>query len=99
MEYRVKQFNNRGLISLLNRPRTGRPSRISDEIMEKIDQELRQNPHDFGYNQNMRNGILLRQHLSDHYGIDMGVSQCQNIFLILGFRIRRPRPTIAKGDM
>ena len=98
VEYLVKQFNNRGLISLLDRPRTGRPSRISDEIMEKIDQDLRQDPHDFGYKQNVWDGILLRQHLRDHYGIDMGVRQCQNIFHTLGFRLRRPGPVIARGD-
>ena len=98
VEYWVKQFNNRGLISQLDRPRTGIRSRISDEIMEKIDQDLRQNPHDFGYRQNMWDGILLRQHLRDHHGIDMGVRQCQNIFHTLGFRLRRPMPMIARGD-
>ena len=41
LEYWVKQFNNRGLSYLVDRPRTGRPSRISDEMMEKIDQDLR----------------------------------------------------------
>ena len=91
VEHWVKQFNNRGLISLLDKPRTGRPSRISDEILEKID-------HDLGYKQNMWDGILLRQHLFDHHGIDLGVRQCQNIFHILGFRLRRPRPMIARGD-
>ena len=94
----MKQFNNRGLISLLDRPRTGTPSRISDEIMDKIDQGLRQDPHDFGYKQNMWDGILLRHHLRDHHGIDMGVRQCQNIFHILGFRLRRLGPMIARGD-
>lgn len=43
VEYWVKQFNNRGLISPLDRSRTGRPSRISDEIMEKIDHDLLKN--------------------------------------------------------
>ena len=98
VEYWVKQFNNRGLVSLLDRPRTGRPSRISDEIMDKIDQDLRRDLHDFGYKQNMWDGILLRQHLIDHYGIEMGVRHCQNIFHVLGFRLRRPMPMIAKGD-
>ena len=98
VEYWVKQFNNRGLVSLLDRPRTGRPSRISDEIMDKIDQDLRKDPHDFGYKQNMWDGILLMQHLMDHYGIEMGVRHCQNIFHVLGFRLRRPRPMIAQGD-
>ena len=92
VEYWVKQFNNLGLISLLDRPKTGRPSRISDKIMEKINQDLRRNPHYLGYKQNRWYGILMRQHLSDHYGIDMGVRQCQNIFCLLGFRLKNPRP-------
>ena len=98
VEYWVKQFNNRGLVSLLDRPRTGRPSRISDEIMDKIDQDLRKDPHDFGYKQNMWDGILLRQHLMDHYSIEMGVRHCQNLFHVLGFRPWRPRSMIAKGN-
>ena len=98
VEYWVKQFNDRGFVSLVDRPRAGRPSRISDDIMDRIDKDLRKDPHYFGYRQNMWDGILLKQHLRDHYRIDMGVRQCQNIFHMLGFRLRRPRPMIARGD-
>jgi hypothetical protein len=46
----------------------------------------------------MWDGILLKQHLMEHHGIDMGLRQCENILHILGFRLRRPRLMIAGGD-
>jgi transposase len=30
--------------------------------------------------------------------IDLGVRQCQRLFRRLGFRIRKPRPSIAQAD-
>ena len=97
-EYFLKQFNDRGFVSPVDRQRAGRPSRISQDIMDRIDRDPRKDPHYFGYRQKTWDGILLMQHLFDHYGIDMGVGQCQNIFHTMGFRLRRPRPMIARGD-
>ena len=34
----------------------------------------------------------------DHYGVSIGVRQCQNLFHKLDFRLRKPRPVIAKAD-
>ena len=53
VEYWVKQFNDRDFVSLMDRPRVGRPSRISGEVMDRIDKDLTRDPHDFGYRQNM----------------------------------------------
>jgi hypothetical protein len=66
--------------------------------MDRIDKDLRKVPHDFGYRQNMWDGILLKQYLMEHHGIYMGMRQCQNTFHTLGFRLRRPRLMIASGD-
>ncbi|MEM0164090.1 MAG: winged helix-turn-helix domain-containing protein [Thermoplasmata archaeon] len=46
----------------------------------------------------MWDGILLKRYLLDKYNIDLEVRQRQNIFHKLGFRLRRPRPMIVKGD-
>ena len=82
----------------MDRPRAGRPSRISDDIMYRIDKDLREEPHYFGYRQNMWDSILLKQYLVEHHSIDMDVRQCQNIFHTIGFRLGRPRSMIAGGD-
>ena len=34
----------------------------------------------------------------DHYRVSIGVRQCQNLFHKLDFRLRKPRPVIAKAD-
>jgi transposase len=44
MEFWVKQFNDRGFVSVMDRPRAGRPSRISDEVMDRIHKNLRRDP-------------------------------------------------------
>ena len=67
-------------------------------MMEQIGLDLRKNPLDLGYSQNLWNGKLLSHHLKMRYDIDLGTRQCQRIFRKLGFRLRKPMPVIAKGD-
>jgi transposase len=95
IEYWVRSFNAHGFGRLYEKQRPGRPSGVP---LDSLDGDLREDPHVFGYVENMWDGVLLRKHLSDHYGIDLGIRQCENIFHKLGFRLRRPRPMIAKGD-
>ena len=66
--------------------------------MDSISLDLRKNPMDIGYSQNLWDGKLLSHHLSLKYNIDLGTRQCQRIFRKLGFRLRKPMPKIAKGD-
>jgi transposase len=96
IEYWVRAFNAHGFAGLYEKQRPGRPSNVP---LDSLDRDLRSDPHDFGYAENMWDGVLLRKHLSDHYGIDMGVRQCENIFHKLWFRLRMPKPMIARGDL
>ncbi len=41
---------------------------------------------------------MLSHHLKQKYDIKLGVRQCQRIFDKLDFRLRKPRPVIAKSD-
>ena len=66
--------------------------------MGKIGIDLRKNPRDFGYSQNLWDGKLLSHHLKEKYSIVLRTRQCQRIFHKLNFRLRKPRPVIAKGD-
>jgi transposase len=36
--------------------------------------------------------------IAEEYAIDLGVRQCQRLFRQLGFRLRKPRPSIAQAD-
>jgi transposase len=94
----VHRFNYGGFAGLYEGERPGRPSCLSDKQWEGLDRDLRRAPRDWGYEQNLWDGKLLAHHLTLHYDVRLGVRQCQRIFGRLGFRLRKPRPEIAKGD-
>ncbi|MEM0136169.1 MAG: winged helix-turn-helix domain-containing protein [Thermoplasmatales archaeon] len=66
--------------------------------MDEIAEDLRRNPMDPGYSQNLWDGKLLSHHIKKRYDMDIGTRQCQRIFHKPGFRLRKPRPLMAKGD-
>ncbi len=98
IEYWVQRFRRSGFAGLQERERAGRPARLDERMLEKIGEDLRNSPVELGYSQNLWDGKLLSHHLSEHYGIKMGVRQCQRVFHKLGFHRRKPRGVIANAD-
>jgi len=94
----VWSFEKNGFAGLADAERPGRPSRLTAEQWEQMNQDLRRQPRDLGYQQNLWDGKLLSHHVQQFYGVDLGVRQCQRIFRNLGFRLRKLRPLIAKAD-
>jgi transposase len=94
----VHRFNAQGLDGLREGEHPGRPARLTEEQWAALEADLRRSPRDLGYVQNLWDGKMLAHHLAQAYGVRLGVRQCQRIFTKLGFRLRKPRPVIAKGD-
>ena len=94
----VKKFETHGFAGLADCERPGRPKRLSEQQWQAVSNALRQQPRDLDYCQNIWDGKLLSHHLWQTYGVKLGVRQCQRIFRQLGFRLRKPRPLIAKRD-
>jgi len=93
----VHRFEEGGFAGLRESARPGRPRSLDDKAMEVLGQHLRKSPKSFGYHQNLWDGKLLSHHISEAFGVTMGVRQCQRLFRKLGFRRRKPRPLIAKA--
>jgi transposase len=98
IEYWVRDFNENGFAGLHEEKRSGRPPSIDEPMLNNLNSDLRQNPTYFGYAQNLWDGKMLSYHLEKKYDVNLGVRQCQRLFNKLGFRLRKPRPVIAKGD-
>lgn len=98
VQYWVKRFDRSGVNGLRDAPKPGRPARLSATEKARLAQELLRSPREFGYSQNLWDGKLLSHHIHKNYGISLKVRQCQNLFHELGFRLRKPRPVIAKAD-
>jgi transposase len=94
----VQRFEKRGFEGLRDGERSGRPRSLDERQWRQLQRDLRRDPEQFGHAQGLWDGRLLSGHLKKHYGIDLGVRQCQRLFHQMGFRLRKPRPQVAQAD-
>jgi len=78
--------------------RAGRPSRLKPKHLESINRALRMPPGESGLSVHLWDGRTLAEFLQKKHGILLGVRQCQRLFHQLEFRLRKPRPLIARAD-
>lgn len=97
--YWVNRFEDEGLSGLADADRPGRPRRLDEEQLAQIQEALRSSPSKLGLGANLWDGKLLSDFIRQSFGVDLGVRQCQRMFRQLGFRLRKPRPLIAKADL
>lgn len=98
VEYWVQRFNQKGLAGLREGEHSGRPSRLDEKKLEAINRVLRGKPSDAGMQVNLWDGKTLSAWIEKEYGIQLGVRQCQRLFRHLDFRLRKPRPVLAKAN-
>lgn len=96
--YWVRRFEEEGLAGLVDADRSGRPRRLTEEQLAEIDRALRKRPEEVGLSGNLWDGITLAAFIDSRWDVKLGVRQCQRLFRQLGFRLRKPRPLIAKAD-
>jgi transposase len=98
IEYWVNKFEKHGLAGLVDVHRPGRKPRLNSDQLEEIESALRKPPSDFNLNSNLWDGKTLSEFISQNYNVTLGVRQCQRMFRQFGFRYRKPRSLIGKGD-
>jgi len=94
----VRRFEQGGLEALREGERSGRPSALDAHPWRKLPGDLRKTPRDFGIPATLWDGPVLSEHLRRHYGMPLGVRQCQRLFHRMGFRLRQPRSQVAQAD-
>ena len=94
----IHRLNEFGFEGLKDQSGRGRKSRLSDSERLQLKAELESSPAQLDYQQSRWDGKLLSHHLKSHYGIELKVRQCQNLFKQLGFSLQRPRKMPTGGD-
>ena len=94
----VHSFDQKGLAGLTEGERSGRPGRLSEKQIKEINRVLRAKPSDAGMRVNLWDGKTLSAWIDKTYGVPLGVRQCQRLFRQLEFRLRKPRPVLARAD-
>lgn len=96
--YWLKRFEEEGLSGLTDADKSGRPGRLSKKQMKRISEAIRKAPEKSGLAQGAWDGKTLSAFIESKFEITLGVRQCQRLFRQMGFRLRKPRPVIAKAD-
>jgi transposase len=94
----IHRFLRGGLDALREGERSGRPSPLDTAQWRKLQSDLRKNPRDFGLTATLWDGSALSDHLRRHYGVELGLRQCQRLFRRMSSRLRKPRPPAAQPD-
>jgi transposase len=94
----VRRFESAGLAGLQEGERPGRPRRLSSQQLAEVDAVLRKTPREAGMGGNSWDGKTLAAWIKRQYGARLGVRQSQRLFRQLGFRLRKPRPMVARAD-
>jgi transposase len=94
----VQRFESRGLTGLAEGERPGRPRRLSEQQLARVEAALRKSPTDFGLSTRMWDGPTLSEFMHRELKVTLKVRQCQRLFRQLGFRLRKPRPQVAQAD-
>ena len=98
VQYWVNRFEKEGFAGLADADRPGRPQKLNEQQLEQISEAVRGSPRDAGISTSIWDGKTLSAYIKQQYDIELGVRQCQRLFRQLGFRLRKPRPLIAKAD-
>ena len=96
--YWVNRFEAEGLSGLADADRPGRPSKLDEQQLRIVEDALRSHPSQYGLEGNLWDGKMLSHFIAQQFDVELGVRQCQRLFRRFGFRLRKPRPLIAKAD-
>jgi len=99
VEYWINNFEKHGLSGLVDEPRPGRKPKLNYDQYAEIEKVLRLPPSETGLSSNLWDGKTLSEFIMQQYGISLGVRQCQRMFRQFGFRYRKPRSLIGKGNL
>lgn len=99
VEYWVNNFEKHGLAGLVDGPRLGRKPKLNPDQLAEIEKAIRLPPSEFSLNSNLWDGKTLSEFILQQYNVILGVRQCQRMFRQFGFRYRKPRSLIGKGDL
>lgn len=75
----VHAFERHGIDGLQDHRAGGRPAKLSREIWQGLERDLRRPPALYGYSKRRWTGRLLTQHLQGCYGVKLGTRQCQRL--------------------
>ena len=74
-----QRFLEKGVAGLHDSDRSGRPKSLAPFQLRRLCSDLNKTPRYFGFKSLKWSGPAIAEHLRRHYGIDLGLRQCQRL--------------------
>jgi len=84
-----------GIDALADKPRSGRPPKVTANYREKLREVLEKEPSAYGYDFTLWTIGRLRAHLAKETGIEIGESRMSGLLKEEGYRYRRPKQDLS----
>jgi len=86
----IHKVNKEGIEGIPDKPRSGRPCRLDDNVLKDLEEALEKSPVEFGLKRNRWDGIMVVEYLKRFHGVHLKVRQAQRWIKRLGFSLQRP---------
>ncbi|PYU99185.1 MAG: hypothetical protein DMG10_26020 [Acidobacteria bacterium] len=86
----VRKANSKGIDSVLDEPRPGRPTRMDPVTQSKLEEALAKSPEDFGLRRTRWDGVVVVEFLEKVCNVHLKPRQARNWLKRLGFVLRQP---------
>ncbi len=91
----IQNFNAKGLISLADKPRKGRPRKTTDRYVRLLKEAVQKSPRDFGYPFSSWTLDRLREYLGQQTGTLLNPRYLSQLMARQGIVYRRPKHVMA----
>ena len=86
----IRDANVRGAMGVEDRPRPGRPARMTPEAAQELEKALGKDPREFGLHRSRWDGVTVVEYLRKVLGISIKARQARNWLQRLGFVLKKP---------
>lgn len=80
----IQRANREGLGAIEDHPRPGRPSLLSEEVVQELQEALSNSPQDYGLSRKSWDGTMVVEYLKKFNSISIQVRQAQRVMRKLG---------------
>lgn len=86
----IRKANSRGIESVVDQQRPGRPARMTATAQQKLAKALTKSPEEFGLKRTRWDGLVVVEFLRKVCDVELKPRQARNWLRRLGFVLRRP---------
>ena len=94
----LRRLEEEGLKSAKDKPRSGRPKRLTGKQLLALKKDIVKDPEELGYDYGFWTTGLVQEHVKKKFGTRFVARHMRRLLQKIGFSLKKPRPRNHKAD-